>query len=497
MNDGESVGFGAEAPAGNLIQSFMSDGFVLGSNDRVNRIGTTYHLLALHDDPNQTASGSYVGDATDNRNVSGVGFTPDVIWLKPHSIWTAAQRPDGLAGDRTALFAATPHEANNIQALLPDGFQVGTSNRTNQSGTTVYWTALRSTVKDTADLGVTVSVDDATPYEGDNIRLTIELENLGGGLSTAQVKAGLPSGLTYLGSTATHGTYGVGTGVWTDITVAAGDTATLILDAEVDSGTGGSSIVAGATLTYTSVPDPNPNNDEDDVRIDVTPVSVLFTDIAVTKSVNDPAPFEGDTIRYTITAENTLGGDASGIGIRDVLPGELTFLSATDTRGSYSAVSGMWSIPAMAGNSIDTLWIEASVDSGTVGRTVTNTASLSAVDGIDLNGLNNSDSASLTVVTPVDLAMDIGVDDPTPAEGDTILYVVTITNTGALDATAVDVSTPTPAGLTHVSATTTSGTYNAFSGNWRIPLVAGGTGTPSGSARRWTQAPSATRSRER
>lgn len=38
----------------------------------------------------------------------------------------------------------------------------------------------------------------------------------------------------------------------------------------------------------------------------------------------------------------------------------------------------------------------------------------------------------------------------------------------------MDVSTPTPAGLTHVSATTTSGTYNAFSGNWRIPLVAGG-----------------------
>ena len=47
------------------------------------------------------------------------------------------------SGEMTYLFSAFTNLTNEIQAFESDGFQVGTTNRVNQSGTTYNWAAFR------------------------------------------------------------------------------------------------------------------------------------------------------------------------------------------------------------------------------------------------------------------------------------------------------------------------------------------------------------------
>ena len=74
------------------------------------------------------------------------------------------------------------------------------------------------------------------------------------------------------------------------------------------------------------------------------------------------------------------------------------------------------------------------------------------------------------------------VDDPTPDMGQTVIFTITVGNTGPVDATGILVSETLPAGLTFVSATPSSGT--SFSaGVWTVGgLVNGATATLSISA---------------
>ena len=71
--------------------------------------------------------------------------------------------------------------------------------------------------------------------------------------------------------------------------------------------------------------------------------------------------------------------------------------------------------------------ITATVDAGTAGTTITNTASVTASDQADTNAANDSDSADVTV-TAIDLAVTKTVDDAAPDEGGTIVYTVALTN---------------------------------------------------------------------
>src|SRR5690349_12895048 len=66
---------------------------------------------------------------------------------------------------------------------------------------------------------------------------------------------------------------------------------------------------------------------------------------------------------------------------------------------------------------------------------------------------------------PADLALAKRVDNPSPTVGDTVIFTVTIANTGPGTATNVQVTDRLPAGLTFVSATAT---YDAATGLWSV-----------------------------
>jgi len=141
-----SIEFAPSVPKSDRIQAFEADGFQLGKNMNVNKSGVTYHYAAWKAIAGQMNVGSYTGDGSDDRSISGVGFKPGYLIIKdyttPHH---AFHRPASLAGDSTLWFTSRFNDTNMIQALEVDGFQLGNevagSGSVNNSGDTYHWVA--------------------------------------------------------------------------------------------------------------------------------------------------------------------------------------------------------------------------------------------------------------------------------------------------------------------------------------------------------------------
>ena len=119
------------------------------------------------------------------------------------------------------------------------------------------------------DLGLTKTVSNPRPNVGDTVTFTVTLTNPGPlAASGVVVTDALPSGLAYVSSTTTAGSYNPNTGTWAVGSVAAGATATLTISAGV---TGCTPVVNTARIAATRPPDPNPANDT--ASVTVTPLN--------------------------------------------------------------------------------------------------------------------------------------------------------------------------------------------------------------------------------
>ncbi len=127
----------------NLITSFGATSFVVGNDTLVNASGTTYYWTAMKAGAN-VAVGSYAGNGADNRNITGVAFQPS--WVITMGDGEADYfRPELLGGDASFAMNGTGANTNRIQAILSNGFQVGSDQNVNQSGIAYYWIAFAPT----------------------------------------------------------------------------------------------------------------------------------------------------------------------------------------------------------------------------------------------------------------------------------------------------------------------------------------------------------------
>jgi hypothetical protein len=127
------------------IQSFTSNGFVIGTDTLVNETGVTYHWIAMRSGVHVT-TGVYTGDGVDSRDITGLPFQPDWIMTIGDGE-NDVFRPGLLAGDASYVLDSAASVANRIQAINADGFEVGSHDTINRNGIDYYYVAFDDTAK--------------------------------------------------------------------------------------------------------------------------------------------------------------------------------------------------------------------------------------------------------------------------------------------------------------------------------------------------------------
>lgn len=129
--------FGATAETADYIQALNSDGFQVGTNAVVNGAGSLLFWFAFKSGTGFT-TGSYTGNSSDNRNITGLGLQPSLVWVKRSTNANGISRADTTIGDSTQYFANLANVADRIQSLISDGFQVGGNTAEANANTGTY-----------------------------------------------------------------------------------------------------------------------------------------------------------------------------------------------------------------------------------------------------------------------------------------------------------------------------------------------------------------------
>ncbi|MHC4808733.1 MAG: COG1361 S-layer family protein, partial [Planctomycetota bacterium] len=335
------------------------------------------------------------------------------------------------------------------------------------------------TVNNDTDLVIAKTVDDTTPDEGQTVTYTVTLTNNGPARAeNISVTDIVPAGVTYVAASITGGdssddTDPAGAGLsWTVNTINSGANTTLSFQATVDAGTSGNIITNTATKTQDQT---DTDLTADDPSEDITVNN--NTDLAVSKTVDNNAPDEGATITYTITVANNGPAQATNVSLTDLLPAGVTYSSDTPSQGSYVSGTGVWTVGTINSGASATLDIQATVDAGTSGSTITNTITVVSLDQTDSNATADDLSEDITVGNGTDLVVTKTVDNGTPDEGATITYTITVTNSGPAQATTVSLTDLLPAGVTYSSDTPSQGAYVSGTGVWTVGTINSGAST--------------------
>ncbi|MGB5489298.1 MAG: hypothetical protein WBM76_00585 [Woeseiaceae bacterium] len=202
------------------------------------------------------------------------------------------------------------------------------------------------------------------------------------------------------------------------------------------------------------------NNGSDYEAVDCFAFSPTVTaDLNVGKTVDDPTPSEGGTVNYTITVTNAGPGPATVVQLMDLLPAGVTLVSATPSQGTYDGVSGDWYVGSVPVGGNISLVLQALVDAGAGGSTITNTASVdflsqndpnpaNDVAAVDINPVGTPNLTIVKAVTTLDDPIN-GTVDPKAIPGATLRYLIVLTNSGSgpVDADTLIITDPLPANM--------------------------------------------------
>ncbi|MDG1398235.1 MAG: gliding motility-associated C-terminal domain-containing protein, partial [Polaribacter sp.] len=163
---------------------------------------------------------------------------------------------------------------------------------------------------------------------------------------------------------------------------------------------------------------------------------------------------------------------ATNVSLVDILPNGVTYLS-DNSSGSYNSGSGIWTIGTIQNTETKTLDIEARVDLGTNGLTITNKTSNLNVDETDTDASNNIGFVDIIPVRDVDLSLvkSFVDNDGAPVVGNIKTFEIIISNSGSSIATGVQVTDNLPSGYKFISYSSTTGVYNENTGIWNVGTV--------------------------
>jgi len=125
--------------------------FTIGTDTDVNTNNDEYIAYCFTSISGFSKMGSYVGDATNNRAITGLGFQPDFVMLKnTASSTTSWSIFDSSRGGSLGLFpnsdSAEVNETNVFVSLDSDGFTVNQGTTANGSGDTIIYMAYKENI---------------------------------------------------------------------------------------------------------------------------------------------------------------------------------------------------------------------------------------------------------------------------------------------------------------------------------------------------------------
>ena len=309
-----------------------------------------------------------------------------------------------------------------------------------------------------ADLAIDKQLQTSPVVAGEEVTYTLDVTNHGSATSpgTISVSDTLPDGLTYVSASGEGWTCTADEQVVTcdrTASLASGASAGRItVVAAVGSGVGTTTLPNTASVDGPAT-DPNPDNDVDTVATPVTESA----EVSVAKTTTGAAPVRaGANATFEIVVTNSGSSDARGVTVTDVLPAEMTLISASGSDGSgWTCEAGVCTRDRIvAGTSAPPITVVARVESGTpAGTPLANQATVATTTPGDTPA-GNTDDADVAVVVDADLAL---VKSHASGEGTAGLpttFTLAVTNHGPSDtAGPITVVDTLPAPLSFVSAT--------------------------------------------
>jgi len=317
-------------------------------------------------------------------------------------------------------------------------------------------------VLEVPELTVAKTPDGATVNAGADATYSIEIAN-GGSVPAREVVITdvLGPGQTYTPGTATatpatgfsEVSAGATTITWEIAQIPAGGSVTITLPVATDpSLAAGTDLVNDASVVSREITTP--------VTDDGSYESAVDSDVGIVKAAQAAPVDAGEEMEFTFTVANNGPSDATGVTVTDVLPANVTFVSAeapcTGTATVTCAIGDL-----AAGDSVE-LTLRVRIDPNETGQ-VSNTATVTSTSP-DSNPTNDSSTAT----KPVGVEANVAVEKDGPAapvlQGTSFDYVIRVANDGASAAVAVTLDDPLPAGVAFEDVTTDVGSCSEASG---------------------------------
>jgi len=345
-----------------------------------------------------------------------------------------------------------------------------------------------------------------TPNVGQQISFEIHITNNGPNDASGVIaKDMLPTGYTYVNYSSTKGIYNPSTGDWDVGIIRNRETEILIIDVTVNAVgnyTNVAEITASDQLDLDSTPNNNVLSEDDQDSVSTTPIALI--DLSLNKSIDNPTPYIGTNVVFTIAVNNAGPSGATGVIVKDLLPTGYTYVS-DDGAGAYINATGLWTIGGLTSGSTTTLKITATVNPT---GNYTNGAEVTVADQNDVDSTPNNnilseddqDEVQVNTVPLVDISVNKTIDNFNYLTGswdvgnlangstETLSIVVKVNSTGVyvnraqltgldekdIDSTPANNNTseddesvvnPVPIGSSDLSLTKTVDDANPFVGN--------------------------------
>ena len=347
-----------------------------------------------------------------------------------------------------SLLGSSTSTITNTASVAADQLDQNASNNTATATTTI---------SESADLRVikTCKPDTSPAPAGSTAVCTIEIGNLG--VSDAQNVSAVDHILSSTQFTVTS-LAASPAGLCTPTPVGPATTASLNCSLGTIAAGNSSFITVGFTAlnggdvndtatVSASTPDPNTSNNSATGAV----TFISGSDLSITKTASPNPVKAGTNLTYTITVNNAGPSTATGVVVKDTIPGQVSVLSVTPSSGSCTAgipgnplqpltcTMGNLAAPGSA-TVVVVVAVNPSVPSGTV---INNNATVSSAVA-DPNTGNNSATAAVNVVTSADLVVVKTSDKSIYKPSSTIIYSITVTNNGPSDSLAVVVTDNLP-----------------------------------------------------